>query len=45
MKGLDVGMVILLKTEDWQKYSWLDRMNMKKVLENDKLIIYESFSI
>jgi hypothetical protein len=41
MKELNIKMVILLKTEDWQKYAWLDRMNMKKVLENNKLIIYK----
>ena len=41
MQKLGIRMVMLTKTEDWQEYSWLDRMSLKKVLENDKLIIYE----
>ena len=40
MEKLGIQIVMLAKTEDWQNYSWLDRMNLKKVLENDKIIIY-----
>ncbi|HPN54295.1 MAG TPA: hypothetical protein PLB52_00015 [Candidatus Moranbacteria bacterium] len=40
MEKLGIQKIMLTKTEDWQEYSWLDRMNLKKVLENDKLIIY-----
>ena len=40
MEKLGIRMIMLTKTEDWQDYSWLDRMNLKKVLENGKLIIY-----
>jgi hypothetical protein len=41
MKNLGIGMVMLAKTEDWQEYSWLDTIGAEKVLENDKLIIYD----
>ncbi len=41
MQKIGIGTVMLAKTEDWQKYLWLDRIDIRKVLENDKLIIYE----
>jgi len=41
MQKIGIGIVMLAKTEDWQKYLWLDRIGIRKVLENDKLIIYE----
>ena len=41
MKKIGIQTVMLAKTEDWQDYAWLDRINMKKILENDKLIIYK----
>jgi hypothetical protein len=41
MQALDVQLVMLAKTEDWQDYAWLDRIGIEKVLENDKLIIYK----
>ncbi len=35
-------MIMLAKTEDWQKYLWLETApGVKKVLENDKLSVYE----
>ncbi|MFA4817345.1 MAG: hypothetical protein WC608_01310 [Parcubacteria group bacterium] len=40
MMRLGITKVILVKEEDWQKYAWFDTISMKKVLENDKLIIY-----
>jgi hypothetical protein len=42
MNALNIKMIMLLKTEDWQKYSWLDRIGLDKVLENEKLIIYKT---
>lgn len=42
MKILGIDKVILAKAEDWQDYQWLDNVKgVKKVLENDKLIIYK----
>jgi hypothetical protein len=42
MKNLGIGRVMLAKTEDWQAYDWLDKINeAEKVLENDKIIIYD----
>lgn len=40
MEQFEIRLVILAKTEDWQKYLWLDRIDARKILENDKLIIY-----
>lgn len=40
MAKLGIKKVILDKDEDWKSYSWLDTINAQKVLENDKLIIY-----
>lgn len=42
MRKIGIELVMLAKTEDWQKYQWLDRIDgAKKVLENDKIIIYK----
>ncbi|MBA4317848.1 MAG: hypothetical protein C0412_05560 [Flavobacterium sp.] len=42
MRRLGISKITLLKSEDWQNYLWLDRMErVVKVLENDKLIIYK----
>ncbi|GEM_PF-1982233 len=41
MEKLGIRMIMLTKTENWQEYSWLDRIGLGKVLENDKLIIYK----
>lgn len=42
MQKLGIQTVMLAKTEDWQKYLWLDRINdVRKVMENDKIIIYK----
>lgn len=40
MKRIGIETVMLAKTEDWREYLWLDTIGMRKVLENDKLIIY-----
>lgn len=40
MRSLEITKVILLKAEDWRDYAWLDSINIQKVLENNKLIIY-----
>jgi hypothetical protein len=42
MKKYGFSGIILAKAEDWRDYNWLDRIkNIKKVLENDELIIYK----
>lgn len=41
MKKMGIQTVMLAKTEDWHDYAWLDRINVQKVLENNKLIIYK----
>lgn len=41
MISLGISEIILAKTEDWQKYFWLETaFGVKKVLENDKLNVY-----
>jgi hypothetical protein len=42
MSEMGIKMIMLAKTEDWQKYLWLETApGVKKVLENDKLSVYE----
>jgi len=40
MQKMGIQKIMLSKTEDWQKYLWLDTINVAKALENDELIIY-----
>jgi len=45
MRKMNIETVVLAKTEDWQKYLWLDEtVGIKKVGENSKLIIYRLFA-
>lgn len=41
MRKWNIDSVILAKTEDWKKYDWLQETCAKKVLENEKLILYQ----
>lgn len=41
MQKMKIKTVVLAKTEDWQKYLWLDEIiGIKKVVENNELIVY-----
>ncbi|MFA6383020.1 MAG: hypothetical protein WCX17_01180 [Parcubacteria group bacterium] len=41
MEKFKIQKIILAKDEDWQKYAWLDTIQTTKVLENNKLKIYD----
>lgn len=40
-KEKNINYVILLKESDWNRYEWLQRSNLEKVLENENLILYK----